>query len=136
MTSETGSGSGRSPEPPKLLESLRGAADSGLALLSNRLELLGVELAEERVRLLALLAYGAVAFIALGAGIVFLAMFVTVLMWDSNRLLALGIFAALFLVGGTVALITALGYASKQSSLFSASLAELRKDRDAIKPEQ
>jgi uncharacterized membrane protein YqjE len=136
MTREFDSGSGATPEPPRLLESLRGAADSGVALVANRLELLGVELAEERVRLLALLAYGAVAFIALGAGVVFLAMFVTVLMWDSNRLLALGIFASVFLVGGTVALITALGYASKKSSLFSASLAELRKDRDALKSEQ
>jgi uncharacterized membrane protein YqjE len=136
MTSEMGTGSGRSPEPPRLLESLRGAADSGVALLSNRLELFGIELAEERVRVLALLAYGAVAFIALGAGIVFLAMFVTVLMWESNRLLALGIFATVFLGGGMVALITALGYASKKSSLFAASLAELRKDRDALKPEQ
>ena len=136
MSNEFGADPEQPQEPPKLLESLRGAADSGLALLSNRLELLGVELAEERVRLLALLAYGAVAFIALGAGIVFLAMFVTVLMWDQNRLLALGIFASVFILGGIVALVTAMGYARGKSSLFSASLAELRKDRDAIKSEQ
>lgn len=122
------------PEPrPGLLDGLRSAADSGLALVSNRLELLGVELAEERVRVLALLGFGAVAFIALGAGLVFFAMFVTVLLWDHNRLLALGAFSAIFIGAGLIALRSALGYARMKSPLFAASLAELRKDRDAIK---
>ena len=66
-----------------------------------------VELAEERLRLLSLVTYGAVAFICLSAGLVFLAVFLTVLLWDSNRLLALGIFSALFLGGGIVALMMA-----------------------------
>lgn len=131
MTGEPGAG-----QRPGLLQSLRGAADSGLALLSNRLELLGVELAEERVRVLALLAYGAIAFIALGAGLVFFAMFITVLLWDHNRLLALGIFSALFIGAGLLTLRSALGYARMKSPLFTASLAELRKDRDALKSGQ
>ena len=132
--------SGNNPTPPdhgaapRLLESLRGAADSGLALVSNRLQLIGIELAEERVRLLALLGYGAVAFIAIGAGMVFLAMFITVLLWDHNRLLALGLFSLLFLGIGGFTLMTALSYARKKSSLFATSLAELRKDRESLQP--
>jgi uncharacterized membrane protein YqjE len=118
-----------------LLSSLRGTADSVFALLGNRLELLGIELAEERVRLIALLTYGAFAFVALGAGMVFFAMFITVLMWDHNRLLALGLFSVLFLGGGAVALMTALSYARRKSPLFSTSLAELQQDRAAIKPD-
>jgi uncharacterized membrane protein YqjE len=116
-----------------LLASLRGAADSLFALLANRLELLGIELAEERVRLVALLTYGAAAFVALGAGMVFFAMFITVLMWDHNRLLALGLLSALFFGSGFFALMTALSYARKKSPLFSTSLAELRRDRETIK---
>jgi uncharacterized membrane protein YqjE len=68
--------------------------------VQNRLQLLGVELAEERGRLLSLLTYGAIALICLSAGLVFLAVFLTVLLWDSHRLLALGMFSALFLGAG------------------------------------
>lgn len=120
---------------PGLLEGLRNIVDGGLALLANRLELLGVELAEERVRVLALLAYGAVAFVALGAGMVFLAVFITVALWDSHRLLALGIFSAVFIGGGILALRTAMEYARKPSGLFAGSLEELRKDRAALRSE-
>ena len=64
-----------------------------------------VELAEEKTRLLRLLAYGAIAFLMLGAGIVFFAMFVTVLLWEEHRLLALGLLTALFFASGAGALI-------------------------------
>lgn len=123
-------------EPPRFIEGVRGAASAGVSLLSNRLELLGVELAEERVRLLALLRYGAIALISLSVGIVFFAVFLTVLFWDEHRLLALGIFSALFIGGGILALRTAQSYAGRESTLFVASLAELRKDGNALKSEQ
>jgi uncharacterized membrane protein YqjE len=60
--------------------------------------------------------------------------FLTVLLWDSNRLLALGIFSALFLGAGIVSLLVAMGLARSGSKLFSASLAELRKDTQALAP--
>lgn len=115
-----------------LFASARGLLGTGVTLLHNRLELLGVELAEERVRLVSLLTYGASAFLCLAAGLIFLAIFVTVLLWDSNRLLALGVFSALFLGAGAVSLMLAMALARSGSKLFSASLAELRKDRDTL----
>lgn len=120
---------------PRLFESAKGATRTALTLGVNRLQLLGVELDEEATRLLSLLAYGAIALIALSAGLVFLAVFLTVLFWESNRLLALGVFSALFLGAGAMAAVTAMGYARRKSVLFAASLAELRKDRDALGPE-
>ena len=123
-------------DPPRLIDGVRGAAGAGVSLLSNRLELFGVELAEERVRLLALLRYGAIALLAISAGIVFTAVFLTVLFWDEHRLLALGIFSAVFLGGGIIALRTSIGYARRDTPLFAASLAELRKDSAALKSEQ
>jgi uncharacterized membrane protein YqjE len=103
-----------------------------LALLGNRLDLLGTELAEERVRLLSLVTYGAVALLSLSAGLVFFSVFLTVLLWDSHRLLVLGIFSSLFIAGGLLALGMTLGFARAGSRLFVASLAELRKDKDAL----
>ncbi len=120
--------------PPGLFSSLRGLLVTVVALLGNRLDLLGTELAEERIRLLSLLTYGAAALLLLGAGTVYLSIFLTVLLWDSNRLLALGIFSALFLAGGLLALGMTIGFVRAGSRLFAASLAELGKDRDALRP--
>jgi uncharacterized membrane protein YqjE len=121
--------------PAGLFSSVRGLGVTLLALLGNRLDLLGTELAEERGRLLSLVAYGAAALLLLAAGLVFLAVFITVLLWDSNRLLALGVFSGLFLAGGLLALGMAIGFAKAGSKMFAASLAELRKDADALRPD-
>lgn len=123
---------GNPPGHRRLFASAKGLLGTGVTLLHNRLELLGVELAEERVRLLSVLAYGGAAFLCLAAGLIFLAIFLTVLMWDNNRLLALGIFSALFIGAGIASLILAKSLARSGSKLFSASLAELRKDSDAL----
>lgn len=123
---------GNPPGHRRLFASAKGLLGTGVTLLHNRLELLGVELAEERARLFSLLAYGGAAFLCLAAGLIFLAIFLTVLMWDSNRLLALGVFAALFIGVGIASLMLAMSLARSGSKLFSASLAELRKDNQAL----
>lgn len=115
-----------------LFASLKGLFGTSLALAQNRLQLLGVELAEERLRLLSLLTYGAIALICLSAGLVFLAVFLTVLLWDSHRLLALGVFSAIFLGAGIATLLMAMNFARAGSTLFKASLAELARDREAL----
>lgn len=117
-----------------LLASLRGLLATAVATLQVRLALLGTELEEERLRLLQLLLFGAIAFFLLGAGMVFLAAWLTVLLWEQHRLLVLALLAGLFLGGGMLALRQALGVARSPSRLFAASLAELAKDRDALEP--
>jgi uncharacterized membrane protein YqjE len=125
---------GNAPSRRGLFASAKDLLGTGVTLLHNRLELLGVELAEERARLLSLLAYGGAAFLCLATGLIFLAIFFTVLMWDNNRLLALGVFSALFLGAGIASLMLARSLAKSGSKLFSASLAELRKDNQALTP--
>ncbi|MDP2823589.1 MAG: phage holin family protein [Sulfuritalea sp.] len=127
-----GDAAGSTPEQRGLFASSKGLLGTGVTLLHNRLELLGVELAEERVRLVSLLVYGAAAFLCIATGLIFLAIFLTVMLWDSNRLLALGVFSALFLGAGAASLVLAMSLARTGSKLFSASLAELRNDRDAL----
>jgi uncharacterized membrane protein YqjE len=99
-----------------------------LELLQTRIELLATELEEETVRLIGLLAYGAAAFFLLGAGILFLAIFLTVLFWEDHRLLTLGILTLIFLAGGSVASFFALQTARARRRPFAASLAELAED--------
>ena len=118
-----------------LASSLRSLLGNGIALLQTRLELLSIEAQEERVRLLSLLTYGALAFVLLSFGLMFLALLVTVLLWDSHRLLALGIFTAIFLTSGLIALIAMLRQAHTPSTLFAASIAELAQDLAALRGE-
>lgn len=123
------------PRHEGLFASLKGLLSTSLGLLQNRLELLGIELAEERGHLLTLLAFGAAAFICLGAGLVFLAVLITLLFWETHPFLVLGMFSSTFLIAGSIALRQALRHSRVGSKIFSASLAELRKDRAVLMPD-
>lgn len=120
-------------QPSGLFSSLRGFATTGVALVRTRLELLRVEAHEEVGRLSGLLLWGMAAVLLGVGGMMFLAVFITVLFWEDQRLLALGIFSALFLAAATVAGIMAVRLARHPSQLFAASLAELRQDEAALK---
>ncbi|MDO9243728.1 MAG: phage holin family protein [Rhodocyclaceae bacterium] len=122
--------------PPGLFASLRGFAATAIVLLRTRVGLLKVEALEEVGRVRGMLLWGIVAVLLGVAGAVFLALFLTVLFWDSHRLLALGIFAALFIAAATVAVVAVLRLARQGSQLFSASLAELRQDEAALRAAQ
>jgi len=124
-----------SGNPASLLASLRGLATNGVGLLRTRLELLKVETEEEAARVVGLLLWGFVAVLFGCAGAVFLAVFLTVLWWESHRLLALGVFAALFVATAAVAAGMARRLARQGSRLFAASLAELRRDEEALSGE-
>lgn len=115
--------------------SVRRLLAHGLELLQTRAELLAVEVEEERNRLLRLLALGLAGILCLTIGLAFLAVFLTVLLWDSHRLLALGVFSGLFLVLGG-ALFLAANRVRGGSRPFAASLAELAQDRAALEPRE
>lgn len=121
------------PRHDGLFGTLRGSAASLLALARVRLELFATELQEEKVRAGLTLLYAAGAVFCLSFGVLFLAALITVLLWDSNRLLALGIFAAIFLTCGVFFALTARRYAQPDKQPFAESLAELRRDSEALK---
>jgi uncharacterized membrane protein YqjE len=114
-----------------LYASTRGLLSTALSLLKNRLELLSVEVQEEKIRLVSLIVYSIAATLLLVIGLVFLAALVTVLLWDNNRVLALSAFTVLFLLAGGFCLWSARRLIGTPSGLFAASLAELNKDRAA-----
>ena len=118
-----------------LFASLRGLLTTSVALLRTRFELLATELEEEKLRLLSLLAYAVAAFFFLGCGLVMLAIFFIVLFWDTNRLLAIGSFTAIFLCVGIAAGFQVQRLLRRKSGMFAASLAELARDRAALQGE-
>ncbi|MBL0920049.1 MAG: phage holin family protein [Hydrogenophaga sp.] len=118
----------------RLSASVRGLAATLIELAQVRLELLSVEAQEEVLRVASMVAYGAIALASLVLGLGFLAMLITVALWDEHRLLALGVFTGLFLLIGLVAAWQARERVKRGSRLFSASIEELRQDREALDP--
>ena len=124
------------PAPTRLGESLRGFADSGLATIQARLELFGLELKEEKLRAGGFLFDTVLAALFIGFGFVFLLAFLTVLFWDSHRLLALGLATTGLFAAGVWAGTRAAARLRAGSRLFSASLAEIAHDRDSLRPKE
>lgn len=122
-----------SESPRRLTASLKTLTSTVLELLQLRLELLSVEAQEEVQRLGGLLVYGAVAVTFLTLGLGFLAILITVALWDSHRLLALSVFATLFLTLGGVCAWLARERALAGTRFFSSSAAELKRDRESLR---
>jgi uncharacterized membrane protein YqjE len=112
---------------------LRRLGASLIALGRIRLELLTLELQEEKERLAAMLVWAVVAALMAAFALVFLAVFVTVALWDTHRLVALGV--------GTAAFVAVAAYAGSRlqrllrepAAPLQASIAELRRDSEALR---
>lgn len=115
-----------------LFDSLRTLAATVLAIGRTRLELLSTELEEELVWRSSMLVWTLVALFCAGVGAVLITLFFVVLLWDTSRLLALGIPALLFLLGAALSWRLVLAKARAKPRLFSATLAELSKDREQL----
>jgi uncharacterized membrane protein YqjE len=111
-----------------LLESLRSLAKTFVALVQTRIELFGSEVDEERTRLERIVVLAASAMFCMGLAIVLIVLLVAVVFWESNRLLAIGVLAALFMAAGLGLLLTLRSVVRKRPKFLAATLAELRKD--------
>jgi len=115
-----------------LLGSLKSLVATLVAIAQTRLELLANEIHEEGLRLSQLLVLALIAVLFLGFGVLLLTLLVIVVFWDSNRLLAIGGAAAVYLVIGISLAIEVRRRSAASSRLFEASLGELKKDRDRL----
>jgi len=112
---------------------LRRIAGGVLAIAQTRLELIGIELAEEKERLLVSLFIGLAGMLLSLMALVTLTALIAVAFWDSYRWQSL---AVLTLVYALTALWCGLKAGSRLRDappIFPATLAELEKDRVALK---
>lgn len=115
-----------------LFSSLKTLSVSLIDIVRIRLEILSLDVAEERERLTTLLVSVLVALFCLGVGVVLLTILIVVLLWDSHRLAALGSLTGVFLaIGGGLGWF-AMNMLKAKPKLFETSLAELSKDREQI----
>ncbi len=122
MTEEVGRSEG-------LLESLRNLARTFLAIVQTRIEIFASEIDEERTRLARIAVLAAVAALCIALAVILLVFFLVVLFWDTNRLVAIGVLAGVFAIGGIAACLGLRAAISQRPKFLSATLAELRKDR-------
>ena len=115
-----------------VLAALRRLGATTVELLYTRLELVATELEEERNRILRLLLLTVAAIFFLVAGILLLTFFIIIVAWDTHRVLAAGLLTVLYFVIGGIFAINARNAAKTHAKLFTATLAELKKDRDGL----
>jgi len=125
----------RVPGPSGLLGSLRGFADGLIGSAHDRLELLAVELHEEKHRLIQIFIWiSAIVFLAMLA-VVFASMALVFLLWETSRITVVCSLAGGYIVAFVAAVMGFRRYLKRQPKPFAATLGELREDRECIRAE-
>jgi uncharacterized membrane protein YqjE len=117
-----------------LFDSLRQLSRTALALAQLRLELLATDLEVEKLRLLEVALRALLGLMLLGLGLVLLAAFLLMLLWEGYRLPALGLLTLLCGGGGLWLLQAARRRMVKGEAMFAATRAEFERDQAALAP--
>ena len=106
-----------------------------MGIAHTRVELISTEVEEQFARMVSLLVWGLVALFLAFTGVILSAIAFIVLFWDSNRVLAAGGLAVVFVVLAVIAVLGFIARAKARPRLFEASLEELAKDRNQLESE-
>lgn len=120
------------PEREPVSGPLRRLGASLLTLGRIRLELLAVEVQEEKERIAGLVLWAVLAALLAGFAVLMLLVLAVVALWDSHPLLALGAASGVLVVAAALAVRRLKALAAQPATLFQTSLAELRDDADTL----
>lgn len=115
-----------------LLNLLRDYVASVVSLLRTRIEILSTELEEEKEWLKHSLIFSLLAMFSVIMGVIFLSLFVVVLFWDQNRLLAIGAVTVFYAGVGTTLAIMIKHRLQRKPKLFQTTLSELKRDYEHL----
>jgi len=122
--------SGPSAREPAQPNSLRAGLRALLTYAQTRAALAANEVEEQVLRLLEVALWAVAALFLFSIALVFVAFFVVLMFWDTNRLLAAGLVAAAFIAGGTVSVLMARAGLAARPKFLAATVAEFQKDLD------
>jgi uncharacterized membrane protein YqjE len=122
------------PPAPGLFESLRRLCDRGLALLHNRVELFGVELEEQKARLVRLLVLGGLAVLLSCLALGVITATIVVLVGENARGPVLIGFCVLYVLAAAAAFMALRKESRSAPPAFRDTISELKKDRDWLNP--
>ena len=127
MSDSVGQSSGLLATARRFVQNLLGSAQ-------NRLELFAAELQEEKYRLIQVMVWIAAAAFSAFLAVVFASFTVVYLFWESARLAVLLSLTLFYGVGFGVILFYFRRFLARQPKPFAATIAELEKDRECIRP--
>jgi len=120
------------PRAPGLLDSLGRFARTALGLARTRLEILGTEIEEERLRITQLVLLVAGVVFCLHAALTLLVVLVVVLLWDSHRVVTLSALIGLFFLASLAGALWIRHLLRGRPKIFASTVAELRKDEERL----
>ncbi len=115
-----------------LMSSMQRLLGSLLSVVQTRIEIVATEFEEERERVKELVLYGVFALVFISLGIITLAVFVTLWLWELYGVQALGVTGVVLLGTGIAIALRARRNERTRPRLFATTLAELRKDRQTL----
>jgi len=123
----------RTPASPGFLDSLAHLGDNLLGTLQERLELVSIELQEEKYRLVQLIIWISATVFAAGMTLTFITLTVVYLFWDTARLAVLGGFAGLYGLALVFVVIALRRVFTHQPKPFAATIDSITEDRACIR---
>jgi uncharacterized membrane protein YqjE len=112
-----------------LLSALKNLVSAGASIAQTRLELISTDVQIARAQFLSLLVMVISALFFLFFGLVMLALLIVIYSWETDRILALSLLTASFLVIGFILGFVVLRSLKTMPRLFEATITELAKDR-------
>ena len=118
-----------------LFEHIRAFLATGVAILKTRIDIISLEIEEQREWMERIMMMAVAAFCCLGFGLLLLTLFLVVLFWETHRLWVLGGFTALYLGTGITLVLMLRKKSRERPKLFATTTAELSKDHSRLQPE-
>jgi uncharacterized membrane protein YqjE len=109
---------------------VREFARSLLSFAETRARIAATEVEEQLARLAEIWAWSVAALVLLVLAALFASFCIVLALWDTHRVLAAGLLAALYLAAGVGAALMARARARERPRFLAATLQELAKDRD------
>lgn len=123
--------SGKAPASG-ILHSLRNVGPALIALARTRIELFGIELAEERGRAASLALQGALALLFAGLALLMVNILILAICWETHRYHAIVGLMIAYAAGALYLVMRIKEALAARSPMFEATLAELKADLEAL----
>jgi uncharacterized membrane protein YqjE len=111
---------------------LRRIVSSVFSIFETRLELIGIELSEEKERLLGVLFLGLAAMMLTMMALITLTVLIAIAFWDTYRWQSLAAITAVYVLVAVACAMRARAGLSNAPNVFESTLAEFKKDRDTF----
>ncbi len=127
------SDSGGTPREEPATSAVRSVVRSLLSFAETRARIAASEFEEQLLRLLEVAVWAIAALFLAAIALLLLSLFIVLVFWDSNRLLAAGLLAALYASAAGFSVVMVRKCLAARPKFLAATLAELEKDRERMR---